>query len=306
MHIVFMCIFSLAGYNAAVTIKEVNESDLVYLEEFARTIPALIARNSTHKLKKNLTKDIIEYILADYASNAEEFTFHRGEKTIILQIAKFVQCKVKTEDDYSFFSGVDWAGNESPTVETPVGSIFAEPEVGQRNVTRREIPRDGRLVRANVETAKEVLNVDPALVIRTLVDCCLIKLKHIIVEYCDRNEEELNFMAKCGVTSVDSLSMEIVLKESDLECLQNIRTLKPIAAYVKCYCKSQSSAYFRSKANLLSTMESSVNPNTIEELRHCWSTANFKKHIKSHNKLYVTSNAIHQPPEQQSQPVRIV
>lgn len=121
--------FSLAGFDAAIRIKELKADDLSDLESFARTIPALI---STYCTDKKITLDayyrdkVHQIFLGLYASNSKGFQFHKGEVVLIIQVTIFVTHKVTrkgAEDDFSFFSDTN---NLKPslTVKTHLGEFF--------------------------------------------------------------------------------------------------------------------------------------------------------------------------------------
>lgn len=101
--------FSVAGYDAAVTIKELRASDLADLENFAKTIPDLVSTYCAGMkigLDDNQTTFIRQLFLGLYVSDSTKFKFQKGEAVLILQVANFVTRKVTrkdAEDDFSFF-----------------------------------------------------------------------------------------------------------------------------------------------------------------------------------------------------------
>lgn len=131
MEIWYVCFFSVAGYDAAITIKQIKADDLFEVENFAKTIPDLISTYCTNK-KITLDADYINKVhqlfLGLYASNSKEFQFRKGEAVLILQASNFVMHKVsrtEAEDDFSFFLDIDCDEKLSPTVKTSIGEFFA-------------------------------------------------------------------------------------------------------------------------------------------------------------------------------------
>lgn len=71
--LIFVFFFSVAGYDAAITIKELNENDLVDLENFGKTIPDLISTYCSDKkitLDADHTNKFHQLFLGLYGSNS--------------------------------------------------------------------------------------------------------------------------------------------------------------------------------------------------------------------------------------------
>lgn len=306
-------IFSFAGYDGAITLKELEARDLIDLQNFAKTIPDLIStycKDRRITLDDNQTNGIRRLFLGLYASDASKFQFHKGEAVLILQVSNFVKRKVTREngeDNFSFFSNNDCEEKQSSTTKTHVGVLFGE-EVCETKKKRRGIQQaekksriqcleKGRInfTSANESdnlTADVIVNEDLASITKVLIECCSKQVKRFLAVHCNANIEETNFMTKCGIESLEDFTLNVSLSEINLKNLPEMKTNNNIAASIMCYCRKQNATaavYFRGKNNWMDTIKSAVNhSHAVNELQTCWSINNFKRHIISHKKFYTS------------------
>lgn len=120
--------FSIAGYNLAITIKEIEANDVVDLGEFTKQIPNLIeeyGRAKKIRLSKNQRFAINRSLFGMYSENQNNFSFHKGEQVLILQIADLVGKKMHGDHDYSYFRCESWKGQSVAQWTRRLGRYFA-------------------------------------------------------------------------------------------------------------------------------------------------------------------------------------
>lgn len=254
------------------------------LEQFAKTIPNLMAAYcaaSKVKLDPDQIKSVHRSLLGIYGADPAYFEFHKSEEKLILRIAKFVLHKVKLPEDYSFFWYENWSGEESFTVETPIGVVFDERgKEKERRKVKREIssPRG----RYQVQDGLENDIGDLAIVKKALIDCCSMRARHVIREYCNEHREESDFLSMCG-SSLKKLNLRITINDSDLNCCLDTTMTNIISGSIQCYCNKRIACYFRGKANWLTVL--SEDSHIINSLSKSWNLGNFKTHLKLHKKF---------------------
>lgn len=117
---------SLAGYDSAQDILNIEEIDINNLESFATTIPQII-KSVVNLLNVKLTavheRHLLQLFLGIFATDSGKFKFKTGEITLIREIIKFGkrQLEENNESNDIFEQNV---GQINTTVKTPIGELF--------------------------------------------------------------------------------------------------------------------------------------------------------------------------------------
>lgn len=122
----YIFIYSLAGYETAQDILNIDENKIYGLEMFATTIPQIV-RNLLNMLKVKIAamceRNILCLFLGMYANEAGSFKFKIGEIVLIKQAIGFGKRMLEINNhSYDVFQFNN--GEKRSTVTTPIGEFF--------------------------------------------------------------------------------------------------------------------------------------------------------------------------------------
>lgn len=126
----FVVVFSLSGYDAAITVRKLTEEKMHGIEKFAESIPKLIDDFSSENnimLCSEERKNVVKLFLGLYTSNPAKFKFKPGEIELIIEIVAFIERTLQTTDNSfaAFDANVVFNVAAVDTVKTAVG-IFLD------------------------------------------------------------------------------------------------------------------------------------------------------------------------------------
>jgi hypothetical protein len=114
---------SIAGYQNAITIKEIVADDIRNIQTCVAKVPSMIITNSVTRPSISETKLIGTIVFGLYASDPSSFEFQMGEVVLLLEVVKFVRKTLdENENNLAIFN--DSQDPETPTVQTVVGLLF--------------------------------------------------------------------------------------------------------------------------------------------------------------------------------------
>lgn len=310
----------MAGYQTAITIKELRADDIPDLERFARTIPDIIgsvARNQSIDIADAKLYTIYNYFLALYDYSPENFCFGKGEKTLIQQIVKFVNSMVAKGPngalDFSYFKPT--LPNRATTKQTAVGRIFKNASDKQHKDEIKLKQKSGiqaerieeNAIESNIMVELPIVYAIDSPIFKSinllLQESLLISIKCSLNEYLKEHPAEFDTMRHYGVSSVNDLQSSMMSIDADalnkyfamysqvhamahITLEQSKQLIMMFRANVHCYCKAKINVNFRSNkrfeemVNLAHNDVFTYNQFSIETLAKAWNTCNFRRHLR--------------------------
>lgn len=121
--IIFGCNFnSLCGYNGAAVFETLASSDIAYVECYVKTTLAVALENSDYNEKS--------HFFGSFASNPKEFTFSRGERSLIDKIINHVK-KIAKSEGLSRFKEIESEKKEiDPEFAKNASRILCQTSIG--------------------------------------------------------------------------------------------------------------------------------------------------------------------------------
>lgn len=308
---------SLTGYTTAFTIKELKQEDINELEEFARTIPALIDKlvaNNALKPTSDQINTVHRLFLGFFAKDATNFRFFKGDVVLMLQISQFINVKIKRNgqtEDFEFFA----ENAESVTlgtIKTFVGYLFcntvctkAEKELGPRKKMSGKITvKQSITTNHNNGAASCDMNQFKTDLIKILRDSLNMQVKSKISQFIKDNEGERIYILERGIKTIDEFDSCVNLNESDLQYYLNTSSLdsnsgtstedlsrkhSTIKGTFSCYCGTESinvnlTAFFRPgiKWGQMITMSRNTELLFAQDMAKGWNLGNYTRHLKAH------------------------
>lgn len=314
--------FSLAGFQTAATIKNLQSDDITLLENFARTIPALIdtvAYNKNIKIPEEELDHIYKDFLGTYDDYPDRFCFGKGARSHIMQIVHFVNSVIEKgpneTENYSYFNPTE-AATTTWTKFTSVGRIFDKTSM---------------IACKSIDTVKLIkplapLSAQQFQVIKHVLEEALLKqVKITMAQFFEENNlSERNLLNR--LYTMDDLPLNMVsvnskdlrwwissLNDYEDDAANRTVTVRSIRGKICCHCTYKCAASRASHRNCnasitvslrpskgleefvtvvhFETMEKNFNVTYYDSARDngTWQCANFRRHLQKHKP---TSNSI--------------
>lgn len=300
---------SLAGFETAFTFKEITEDVILKLEEFAQKIPQTIenyAMKLNVKLNPGQKGNLQNVFLGMHANEATGFQFKLADKSLILNIVNVIKKELEGNNSYDVF--YEETDQTQIIVSTPIGKFFGDIEqkpskkLDRTNKKQTDfktpLPNDGNEPIGGVDGFDGTLLAYVEKLLRT--SFCL-QMRKFLTDYTEKNIEEMKFLEKCGLKSIEALNFSILVDDSNMKAFvqqcQNENCGGQLLAHIPCYCTRNSvsaiSTYFRPKNKFQKILISRPDLELAsKEINTCWLLSNYKRHLNSHSKFYCNEEII--------------
>lgn len=130
LQLVYVCSFSVCGYNNAITFKTITEDDIKHVESFVAN--ELIQHFSIAQTKFD-EKDKIHFYGPAFQFSPTNFKFNRGETTLIKEIINYVKDTVAMEERGVHYFNQAKKNISSNIQTTSVGQVFIATDTPKLN-----------------------------------------------------------------------------------------------------------------------------------------------------------------------------